>query len=265
MKKSYYIKLFMTFFAAWLISNLPANANNIGTTISPDGKNVVNILLDDAGSLSYTVTRTGQTLISSSSMGLNADSEDFGKGLIFESSNNETINENYTLPTGKTSKYTNHCNETTFNFSKDKYKLKIVVRCYNDGIAFRYIINGNGTINITGEKSEVQIPTLTTCWGEQYVSDYSTQYPARSWVETTALPDHKMCAPILVKSSIGDDAWALITESAVLGSYSTSAMISGDVSEIGKFTYQPQSDASVTLPFTSPWRTVYIGNLRRNR
>ena len=54
----------------------------------------------------------------------------------------------------------------------------------------------------------------------------------------------------------------MITESEVLGSYSASAMISGDVSEIGKFTYQPQSDASVTLPFTSPWRTVYIGNLK---
>lgn len=262
MKNFYYIKLFMIFFAAWLTFNLPANANNIGKTTSPDGKNVVNILLDDAGCLSYTVTRTGQPFIGPSSMGLNADNEDFSNGLVFESSNDETINENYTLPTGKTSKYQNICNETTFSFSKDIYKLKIVVRCYNDGIAFRYIIDGNGTINITGEKSEVQIPTLTTCWGEQYVSDYSTQYPARTWVETTALPDHKMCAPILVRSSIGDDAWALITESAVLGSYSASAMISGDVSEIGKFTYQPQSDASVTLPFTSPWRTVYIGNLK---
>ena len=125
MKNFYYIKLFMIFFAAWLTFNLPANANNIGKTTSPDGKNVVNILLDDAGCLSYTVTRTGQPFIGPSSMGLNADSEDFSNGLVFESSNDETINENYTLPTGKTSKYQNICNETTFSFSKDIYTILV--------------------------------------------------------------------------------------------------------------------------------------------
>lgn len=244
-----------------LLPSFDLHADEVAKVSSPDAKNTITVNRDDSGILSYQLSRNGQTLIANSMLGLRSTDHNFSQGLKVASTAIRTVNETYTLPSGKTSTYTDHCNQLTVKCTKDNYTFSIIFRAYNDGIAFRYAIDGKGDMTIKADSSEVTIPSLATCWAQQYASSYEQKYVKRTWAETAALDNHKMGAPVLVKSSLGNDAWCLITESANTGNFCTSAILSGEKSEVGNFNYGMDSDASITLPFSSPWRTVYIGTL----
>lgn len=238
-----------------------AAATVAGKVMSPDGKNVVVVAVDDGGTACYSVERNGTELVSASKLGLRTALADFTHGVSYKKSQSCAVDETYSLPTGKFSRQQNQCNETRFTFEKDGAEFDIVVRSYDDGIAYRYELPGDGQADVVAELSEVRIPGFVTCWGERYVADYSTQYPARDWAATAAIENHKMCAPVLVKTEKGDDAWVLITEAAVNADYHASALFSGSTDDRGLFTYGNPDKVSVALPFASPWRTLYVGSL----
>lgn len=208
-----------------------AAAKNVGSVASPDGKNVVEISVDDYGTASYRVLKNGKELVSLSKLGLNTADVNFTEGLDFKTVQACTVDETYSVPSGKFSEQRNNCNESRFTFEKNGAAFDIVVRSYNDGVAYRYELSGYGNADVLSEQSEVQVNGFVTCWGERYVADYSTQYPARDWAATAAIDNHKMCAPVLVKTEAGDDAWLLITESAVNGDYHASALFSGNADQ----------------------------------
>lgn len=238
-----------------------AAATYVGRAVSPDGKNVIEVSVDGQGSACYRVLRDDKELVGLSKMGLRTAATDFTSGITFKTSQTGSVDETYTMPTGKFSEQHNRCSETRFTFEKDGASFDIVVRCYDDGVAYRYELPGEGTAEVLGEQSEVRVPGFVTCWGERYVADYSTQYPARDWAATAAIENHKMCAPVLVKTDYGDDAWLMITEAAVNGAYHASALFSGSADEKGLFTFGNPEEVTVALPFASPWRTLYAGSL----
>lgn len=238
-----------------------AAASTAGSVTSPDGKNVVEVSLDDNGTACYRLLRDGNELVGLSKMGLRTAESDFTSGLTLVSAQTGSLDETYSVPTGKFSEQRNHANECRFSFAKDGAAFDIVVRSYDDGIAYRYELPGNGTVNVLSEQSEVLIPGFENCRGQKYVADYSTQYPVRDWAATASVDKGKMCAPVLVRTEAGDDSWLLITEAAVNGSYHASALFPGSADEKGLFTFGNPDEVTVTLPFESPWRTVYAGSL----
>lgn len=237
-----------------------AAAYTAGSVISPDGKNVVEVSLDANGTPCYRLLRDGKELVGLSKLGLRTADGDFTSGLSFASKQDGTIDETYTVPTGKFAEQRNYCNEGRFSFTKDGASFAIVVRSYDDGIAYRYELPGEGSVNVLGEQSEVKIPGFVNSRGQRYVADYSTQYPVRDWAATAAIENGKMCAPVLVSTDGGDDAWLLITEAAVNGSYHASALYPS-ADEKGLFTFGNPDEVTVELPFESPWRTIYAGSL----
>lgn len=236
-------------------------ATDAGRVVSPDGRNVVEISVDDQGVPCYRVLRDGRELVAPSKMGLRTGAADFTAGVTFMTSQDGSIDETYAMPTGKFSVQRNRCNETRFTFGKDDATLDVVVRSYDDGVAYRYELPGEGSAEVLAEQSEVRIPSFTTCWGERYVADYSTQYPARDWEATAAIENGRMCAPVLVRTSLGDDAYVMITEAAVNGDYHASSLFAGTADDKGLFTFGNPDRVTVALPFASPWRTLYAGSL----
>jgi len=78
-------------------------------------------------------------------LGLSRSDEDFAKELKFlKASKPLLIKEQYTAIHGKKSACTDSANEVVVSFENpSKSKLYIIIRAYNDGIAFRYGMNGN--------------------------------------------------------------------------------------------------------------------------
>lgn len=237
-------------------------AEEVATVSSPDGRNVVSVDLSTEGSLSYRLLRNHAELVAASPLGLVTTAEDFSTGLQFSTAMSQHIDETYTLPTGKRKEYANVCNETTVQCTKNGQPFAVVFRAYDDGVAFRYTLSGTGSCTVTADRSEVVIPTLSTCWVERYALDYSQPYPARSWSEVVALDGSKMCTPALVKSTAGgDDGWCLIAEAATFSDFPASALVAGAEAETGRFTFAMQGQAEAALPLVSPWRVVTVGSL----
>lgn len=237
-----------------------ASADTIASVLSPDSTNIVNVSLNAKGELRYNVWRGGKAVINDSKMGLRTSAVNFTQNLVFKSSEQREINEEFTLPTGKRHNYVNHCNEVTLNFKNRLRNFAVVIRAYNDGVALRYVIDGRGKYIVTADSTQVNFANFSKCWGQEYIKTYEGHYNGRTWKQVAALKGQKMCAPVLVQSLTGNDYWALVTESDVNGTFCASSIL-GDSLQTGHFRYGMDGSATVTLPFSSPWRTIFLGNL----
>ena len=138
-----------------------AEANKYSVS-SPDGSLEITLSNSENG-LSYTVTRNGETVIEPSAIGVNTNEEAFTGGFTFESQTEvKLIDETYTKYSGSYAEGHNYCNERSVTFSKGDYLYTVILRAYNDGIAFRSEISRTdgteGTLTVTDEKSSFVFP-----------------------------------------------------------------------------------------------------------
>ncbi|MGQ8335135.1 glycoside hydrolase family 97 catalytic domain-containing protein [Sunxiuqinia sp. A32] len=257
MKKECYLHLRQFYIAAifMLLGGTSAFSQTVYTVKSPDNSIVVSVTLDNQ-QVTYSVTKDGNTVISTSSLGINTSKEDFTDGLSYVSETKETIDETYTLPSGKKSTYTNHCNVLNLKLSKNTSEFEIIFRAYDDGVAYRYSIPGTGNVNVYSETSEFAIANFDKTWGQQYRNGYSEYYPVRNWQESVELGT--FAAPVLVKNT-ANSIYCILTEAANIGNYSTSTFKTGN--STGLFYLGQNGSINTPLPVTTPWRTMIIGDL----
>jgi len=127
------------------------------------------------------------------------------------------INEQYTALHGKKSVCTNSANEVIVSFENpSKAKLNIIIRAYNDGVAFRYEFpDKHGSFVIKDELTSYTIPQETTRWMEKWNTANEGLYNAMS---EDRVQQQERCYPALFNTS--DKAcWYLIHEADVNRSY----------------------------------------------
>lgn len=243
--------------------NANPQSNNHWDVTSPDGTTTMSINLSGDGKLSYTVTQDGVTILENSEMGINTSVGDFTGGLSFKSEESRTINENYSMLSGKRKTYTNRCNEKTMHFSKNGVDFDVVARSYNDGIAFRYIIKtANGqtmTVNPGAEKTSFHLPNGAQIW---YMNRTKNDFMYEEQYETGTIGQVaqgiRPSMPTLFKTN---NRYALITEADRHGTYVGSLLrLEGDGVLRTIFDLTQTSAVRTGTPFTSPWRTVIIGS-----
>lgn len=107
---------------------------------SPDGK-LKFLLKITPESVSYEVNYKKQPLVDNSLLGFSFDSGEFGSGLKTGKVRRRKIDETYELAVGKVSSARNHCNELVVPLQEKTAPgrlINLVVRAFNDGVAFRY-------------------------------------------------------------------------------------------------------------------------------
>lgn len=146
----------MTLAAAMLAAlNGVAHAAPAGpvTVTSPDGKAAIRIAPDGA---SYTVTRGGETVIADSPLGLEFDgSPQFGT-LELEKVGRTAVDRKIPLVATKASIARDQYRGATLVFrdrTDPARRLLVDVRAYDDGVAFRYRIEGSAPVRLRGEKT----------------------------------------------------------------------------------------------------------------
>jgi len=256
---------------------------------SPDGKVSITVLsgvLDEAGypagkaRLYYKVEYRGQNgkqlVIPYSPLGIERNDQSFVDSLMFKSkTKTQTIDEKYTLVHGKRKENRNYANEMTLFFENENAaRLGIVLRAYNDGIAFRYQFPEESTelYTVTEELTGFRIPVESigymlpydepTMWTPAYEN-----YFMRDVKVGTASPISAGWAfPVLFKIKNGQN-WALITEAALDRTYFGARLqqqVSNNVYRIrmpdegeGNGTGQVMPVSS--LPWQTPWRVIFTG------
>lgn len=107
---------------------------------SPDGKIEVDV---DGNGQGFSVLYDGAEVLTVPMIGLKTNARVFDDSLKLQSvSGPENIQEDYMMKTGKRSHCVNEANERIFTFVNPRNEtLKLVVRAYDDGIAFRYCLD----------------------------------------------------------------------------------------------------------------------------
>jgi alpha-glucosidase len=117
-----------------------ASAQQKFSVASPDGK--LKLVLDIAPEkVAYSVKYGKQQLLEDSRLGFEFDSGEFGAGLKAGKVQRRKIDEAYELVVGKVRRARNYCNEMTVPLVERNGKertVNLVVRAFDDGIAFRY-------------------------------------------------------------------------------------------------------------------------------
>jgi alpha-glucosidase len=225
------------------------------TVTSPNGQIEALLKYDaDKGMLSYSVRSRENEIISSSTVGINTDRGDFRSGMKLVKISAKGGDETYTLPQGKASVYRNHYNEQTLCFSKDDQELHIIFRIYDDGIAFRFVMPGNGEGEIFEESSTINLAGENfTYWGQDHPNKYGYESALGP------ITGDRMSNPVLAYLE-DRDHFVLMGQAATNGSYIQSHFQrSGSL-----FRYSFPLDQSKIgpvrseLPFQSPWRMVII-------
>lgn len=229
-------------------------SNNL-TVKSPDKNNSITLELNENGTLFYSLKSHGTRVIEKSMMGMDIidSSLNFNFDLAFVNASNRVIDETYSLPTGKTSVYVNNANESVFTFNNRHNKvLQVICRAYNDGIAFRYVIDSQNGITIKNEYTRFSFPQNTLSWIMDYGPNYENFYYKRL-LDTVGIKPFSF--PALMQ--IDNKVWMLLTEACVYDQPATHIKKTGKDNEM---TIElPEEQFSIKSKWESPWRTFIMG------
>ncbi len=247
-----YILFLLSLFTC--IPNIFAD-NKVAEISSPDNSIRFELFLDGEQSLYYQVNKNGETVLSKSQLGIHTSIADFTSGLAFITASSKAVDESYTLPSGKVKNYTDICNELTATFRKSGQEIKIVARAYNEGVAFRYVLEGTDNIAISSEQSECNINSINRIFAQTYSKDYKniTEEPDLDLLSCTG---QRTSLPLLVKAK---NNYLLLTEASVDGNYAASYLEVDEATQA--FRYKPVSPTATSLPLHTPWRVLFIGSL----
>ena len=136
--------------AALLASKAFATSESV---LSPDGRTAIHI---DTDAGRFSISRAGELVIESSSLGLEFDGAPDLVGLALERRDDVAVDRTIAIVGGKAATARDHYNGATFAFRETQRagrRLYIDVRVYDDGVAFRYRIDDPAPVRLRGERT----------------------------------------------------------------------------------------------------------------
>lgn len=187
--------------------------------------------------------------------------------------NTYTINETFPW-LGAHSQATNHCNGAQVNIRQNQQSYALVIRAFNDGVAFRFVVPGSANSTRTPDEATVfNIPQNSTLWYHDLEMHYESVHVKK---EISAVQQGEWAAPPAT-FKLPQGIYAAITE-ADLKDYSGMALQAngknGLVIRLAhnqptsypyKLRYSPEDTfrlrqpAAIAGTITTPWRVVMIG------
>ena len=157
---------------AWLGLVTSCSGERTYEIYSPDNDLKVMIQPQEDGCLTYSFTANGTELIRESALGFKLESQELvpAVGWKIENVSNRKVREDWKPLWGKRSVVKDHFNELVFDLSNPSGKperMQLLVRSYDDGIAFRYQVPGE-----TGES--VKVESELTAYN--FVGDYTAWF-----------------------------------------------------------------------------------------
>ncbi len=245
------------------------------SVISPDSSNKAIVELTQEGTLNYKILSGNDTVIGVSPLGLVRIDQSFDDSLSFvEASPIASIDEKYTLLTGKRKDNINKANELTLTLKNSKGgKIQVIFRAYNEGVAFRYKFPETDTSIYTTSKENtgfgidkagkawLQTFGVPTEWGPAYEDFYS---PA-SEIGTNAPDSSGWSFPALFQSK---NKWILLAESGLEGNYAGTRLAQNYENGIYKVRFPLVDEGlstgavfpSSSLPWATPWKVIAISS-----
>lgn len=215
----------------------------------------------------YDVDYKKQPIITSSLLGFDFDSGEFSSNLKVGKVHRRSIDETYELILGKVSTARNHCNEAIVPLQEPttKRRIDLVVRVFDDGVAFRYEFPRQEEWNsyvMYEEKTQFNIngnPKALLMYLPAYANTHENVYEQVAYDEIA----EQRLIEMPVTFEFDNKTFASITEAAVrnyAGMYLVKEKnkLAGKLSPLlGQEKIKVEID---TFPHSTPWRVVSIAD-----
>ena len=176
-----------------------------------------------------------------------------------------TLTDDYRMLSGKRL----HCkNQARLYEAKLSENLRLVMRLYNDGVAFRYEWSGLRNQVLPKEQTTYLIPEGTKRWMQQWTEAYESFFPLTTTYKVEPIPsfsgifksaegyNNRWGYPALL--SPADNVFVLLSEANIERRQSASCLFNDGEN----FRVVPdKNDVRVSGIWRSPWRVAIIGSL----
>jgi alpha-glucosidase len=249
-----------------MVIALPVAAQKKISLASPNGNILFSFRLVNK-TMEYSVAFKRKTIIDYSSLGLNFIDNNFNTNLTINKPVFRDTSEDYKLITGKTKLIHTHYKEVTIPLEETVTpfrKINLLVRVFDDGLAFRYeidqqknftsftLLDENTTFKLTGN------PKVHALFLPNYTSSHEGEYSNLPLSEVA--PDTLMDMPALFE--FPGSVYLAITEAALLDYAGMYLSKHADVlvSKLSPLPNQTAIKVKATLPHQSPWRVLLISD-----
>ncbi len=246
---------------------LPAEAQKTARLTSPDKNIVYDFRITDTAAL-WAVGYKGRPLVSGSPLSLSfKDQRVFKEGLRLAAPSTRDGEDDYSLLTGKTSHVHDRYRELVLPLEEKKApyrKLRLVVRAFNDGLAFRYEFPQQTawpSLELTSEDTRFRLvgnPQVKALLLPNFTSSHEGEYTTVSWDRLK--PDTLMDMPALFQYDGG--VFLAVTEAALVD-YAGLYLVKQGRDLTGRLSPLPDGSGvcvKASLPHHSPWRVLLISD-----
>ena len=232
---------------------------------SPDGNTKLIVTLNNSW-IDYSAVKNGKLFVEKSRIGLNNTSlGDFTNGFTFKSISSKTlIDETYKTYSGKYLSNRDYCYEQSITFNHGSDLFTVVGRAYNDGVAFRYIIQkaDGGSFTVTDEDTQITIPFFSRFYSCVMPDTDGKTYTHEQTASETMISQFGGYKTIPFMYKTPDGIYCLMTEADLTGNYWGSC-VTATYTKIMRLNHSRQQSGAVTLSGEAklPWRVFIAGTL----
>ena len=125
---------------------------------SPDGRVTLGFELNNEGEALYSLTFAGEEIIRPSALNIETSRGEFDDDMRIVDIKHSTFNETWEPVWGQFSEIENHYNEMVVTLENSKSeRVDVTFRLFNDGMALRYTLDGEGACDILDEETEFRM------------------------------------------------------------------------------------------------------------
>ena len=215
---------------------------------SPNGKIRMKVY-DRDGSVWYTVHFDGKPVVMESQLGINGNGE-WKNGITVDKSVHTSVDVTWKPVYGERNivrdNYNRHEIDITGSDNNSR-KLKLIVRAYNEGVAFRYFFPGGEYLHITNEYTQYTMPEDAKVYFTRRAQAVYNLLPLKDWPDECERP-----LVIELPNSLN----VLLTEAEMINYARTKFILASDkANTITGAMYGAVDDIA---PYKTPWRVIMV-------
>ena len=242
---------------------------------SPDGRLVLEVAADEgAGGWRWRVLRDGGEVLGWAELGLETDVGTFVEDLRVVSARRRIVDEHYRMRVGKRSDRHARGEELELGMREPGgAELTLVLRAHDDGVAFRYRLEGSGEVVVERERTRFAPPREAQAYMAPFdllglLLKAAYEIPPRPVAVGASTDASGWAFPALFELADGE-AWVLLTEAELDGDYCAGRLGPAPADGVYDLVFPRPSEGrgigEVTprseRPFATPWRVAIVGDL----
>ncbi|KAA6300271.1 MAG: 4-alpha-glucosidase SusB [Candidatus Ordinivivax streblomastigis] len=239
------MKRILFYILAVSLYSLPVFSAEVNIS-SPNGDFKMKVY-DKGNRIYYSVNYLNQSIVLESLLGINGNGE-WKDGVRVDKSVTASVDTLWKPVYGERSHIRDYYNRYEIDIvqaDNPKQKLKLIVRAYNEGVAFRYFFPGGEYLHITGEYTQYTLPKGAKAWFTKRAQSVYEFLPFQDWKGESE-------RPLVIELPQG--LYVLLTEAEMIN-YARTKFVVVDAKTntlVGKM----YGDVDDIAPYKTPWRVI---------